>query len=264
METRITRLSACLLVATMLSVSAAHAATFTAVPTYDEQTTNLYTITGEASNNNITAAAFGTLVNNAFTAGTGGVLNFDNDTLDSDTAFDVTFDGGSQALSISSTELGITTAQTHSTVNNGISNVAGLSGGRHVGAGGSFTWTFGTSLTAFGLTAVSRDNDPTVSMTVNLEDGSSVNLGTEIITATNTNGGLAFDPGTGENWDPTNIFFGYQASASNPIVSVDVSQSTFTRYDDLGFVVVPEPGTAALVFAAAGLITLRRRHRMHR
>jgi len=253
MKTRINRLTAGI-VSAMLTVSAAHAATFTAVDTYDEQTTNLYTITGEASGNNITAAAFSTAVSDAFTAGAGGVLNFDNaDLPGQSTSFAVTFGGGSQTLNI-------TSDNTHSTAANGDAvGVTGLSGLQHLGAGGSYTLTFDIPLTAFALSAVSRSTtQPDVTMTVNLDDGTTVNLGTETITSTVVSGN--FDPGEAENWTPTNIFFGYQGSAANPIVSVSVTQSTFSRYDDLGFVtVVPEPASGAVVLTALVMMLIPRR-----
>jgi len=246
--------------ALVLGASAAHAAMFTAVQTYDEQTSNLYTITGEAPNNNINAAAFGTLVSDAFTAGAGGVWDFEEGPTDSSigTNYDIKFNGGNSTLNI------VSNANDHSTLRNGVPawGATGISGSLHFGGNPQdFTFTFDTGLTAFGITAVSRTTEQTIGVSVRLADNTLVSLGEETLDSTGGTG-TTFDPGVGANWDPTNIFFGYQATSANPIVSVEFAGGDdFVRYDDLGFVVVPEPATALVGLALVGMLGLRRRPR---
>ncbi len=84
----------------------------------------------------------------------------------------------------------------------------------------------------------SAGRDP--SLTVTFQDGTTANT-------------------SGANAD--NVFFhGLSGTAANPIVRFSMSQSDFVRYDDLGFIVVPEPSSALLLgLASLGVLIRRRR-----
>ena len=63
---------------------------------------------------------------------------------------------------------------------------------------------------------------------------------------------------SGANADDV-YFHGFKTSADNPIVSFSLSQNNFLRYDDLGFVVVPEPSSALLLGIGGVAAFIRRR-----
>ena len=64
---------------------------------------------------------------------------------------------------------------------------------------------------------------------------------------------------SGANADDV-YFHGLTGTMANPIVSFSLSQNNFVRYDDLGFIAVPEPSPVLLLGLAGVGAFLRRRH----
>lgn len=186
----------------------------------------------------------------AFANKTGGVLDFEsgngftgNFGAGATDAVTVSFDGGAtNALKLYRTD-------TVGASMNPTSNFAYASGTQVLGFGTNQnpTLTFDRPVSEFGITAVARNSYRKVTLTYNL-----VNLSNSSDTLTDTTS-------TDATNNTNSIFFGYQAPSGYGITSVAVaSPDGYVRFDDLGFVSVPEPTSLALLGAWA-LLGLRRR-----
>ncbi|MGF1448593.1 MAG: PEP-CTERM sorting domain-containing protein [Opitutales bacterium] len=214
------------------------------VGVYDEQIDNLSTITAEAVGNNISFVDFQADVASAFAADTGGVWDFETDWGPATPLFDINYGvSGSNVLSLTSTQnLGRNAT--------GNSGTVGISGDFHLGIANNSgaTWSFGSGLTHFGLTGISRVGARTVTLTLTLADGTEIAYDAETIPNVNT--------------EEAAIFFGYEASELNPIIAAEIGTDNFTRFEDFGFIAVPEPSTYALLFGGLSLVVavFRRRY----
>ena len=202
-----------------------------------------------ASNNNVTAlapgsslsiAAFKTEIETAFTNGLGGNIDFETGAnIGDSTSIISSYNGGANTLTITITGGALNT-------NN---NNEATSGTRYAGQSGSSadrTLTFSTPLSVFGLVGLSRGVDRDATITLTLQDTSTVVVGPDTI-------GAASD----------HTLFNYKAVGGNNIVSVVMNTPTgFTRFDDFAFVTaIPEPASAATLvgLTAIGFVALRRR-----
>lgn len=215
--------------------------------------TNGHTIldaTGSISN-----ATFATNVASAFTNNTGGVWDFnsaafgalgDAGIANGDT---ITLSYGTSATNSLVMTLGSTDRINQS--NNGTGELT--SAGLGMGLGGDSatrTFTLSTPLQSIGIFLGNRnDNARSSVLTVTFLDN----------TTASTSGALA-----GPNTTPqSNYFEGLSATGTNYIKSFSIAQNAFVRYDDLGFVVVPEPNELALVAVGmVGTAIFVRRRRM--
>ena len=196
----------------------------------------------EAGGSTVNSTTFASDIATAFANNTGGVWDFEG------TAFNV-LDGETVTLKYG-TSLANSLALT---VNNGgaadidQSNNPGeaTSGSFVLGfAGGANTRTFTSSagLLELGIFNTDRNGaDRLPVLTVTFLDN----------TTASTSGANA------DNW----YFHGFKTTAANPIMSFAISQNNFVRYDDLGFVAVPEPSTMALAGLGLAFVTVLRRRR---
>jgi hypothetical protein len=246
----------------LLSGTRALAITYTGVGVYDENATivspNLISnqvdtdaAAGVGSGSNVSVAQFTIDVLSAFNANSGGVVNFDGAAMTTEKAFDVTY-GLSQANTLTVTLTTLAGAvPTFSFQTGGDANSVPVSGTQYFGlsSGSDFGFTFSVPLVKWGLTALSRTQARTVnSVTITLDDASTYLFSGEAITASTsgTNG-------------PDDTFFGYAAPSGRTITSVAIDASSAMRWDEMGFVVVPEPNAWLLGgFGLFGLIIGRK------
>jgi hypothetical protein len=225
---------------------------------------NALTLNDAASNSaagGITLANFQTLMTGAFASNTGGVINFENATgwINSNGGATTAFgDGAANPVTVSygvaqSESLGLWRTDVDANLvplavdsnsNNGVNVVSGTN---YMGArtsGSPLNFAFSKPLSAIGFSLVPRGQLRNVSMAAILENSSTIVGSTEQITAANT---------------PGPYFWGFAAPVGNRIVGLRVdSPNGFSRFDDLGFVAVPEPGSIALI-SLAGLVLLSHR-----
>jgi hypothetical protein len=239
--------AACCCAALLQSDRNAEAAvTYTGVGVYDESTTIISpnTISNQVDTNaaagtgvgtNLSVAQFTTDVLQAFNNNLGGVCDFEGPTItnDIDTSFDVTY-GAAQNKTLT-VNLTTTSGGTPSNAfETGTANTSlPVSGIQYFGlsTGASYGLTFSKPLVAWGLTALSRTNNRTVnSVTITLDDASTYVFGPEPITISvaGVNG-------------PDDTFFGYVAPAGRTIVRVAMAPNSSMRWDELGFIVAPDP-----------------------
>jgi hypothetical protein len=221
-------------------------------------TTGVYDPTGDGSNdidleatgNDITLAAFRTLVSDAYANNLGGVINFDelsNQLLNGFTADYGT--SGTETLTVtvgSNNVIGPNQSGSAWNVRDASGSNGAISDPKVLR--GAYTWDFDfdTGLSAVAGTIIRRSlAGGSVTATVELQDG------TRLTKVTNQ--------GIGSN---TDVFFGYTALASNPIVSLELANGEFNEFDELGFVtaVIPEPGS--LVLLGLGTVVLLIRYRL--
>ena len=208
---------------------------------------NAIAIADAASNtaaNGLTLASFQALVAVAHTANLGGVIDFEVATgwpavSTNVTSVAATYGlSGADSLTISRTD---SANGFNSNTNNGTNVVSGTG---YLGFQlQNATFTFGTGLSAFGITMLPRGVVRRSTLTFTLDDASTLVTSQETTNATNA------------------LFFGVRAPVGRTITSVAFAEPDgFTRYDDLGFAVNPVPEPASLTaLAFGGLALLRRR-----
>jgi hypothetical protein len=221
---------------------AAASATSIVVNTVGVVNTNAHTIID--ATNSISNTSFASDVTTAFANNTGGVWNFEGSNFSTNIGETVTLNyGTSQANSLVMTiggTNGINTGFVTTTEATSGSQGMGLQGD-----GSTRTFTLNTPLLTLGVFLGNRgDNSRTSVLTVTFQD----------LTTASTSGANA-GPASGSNY-----FEGLSGTLANPIVSFSLAQTNFIRYDDLGFVAVPEPSSALLLglVGFGGLIRRRR------
>ena len=240
-------LIACLTVMT-LAIASTHAALLT-TDVYDPTGDGSNDIDTEATGNDITLADFRTLVDNAYDNDAGGVINFDE-------LSDTLLNGFTADYGASGTETLTVTVGSNNVPGSGQSgsawNVRNASGSNGAISDpkvlrGAFTWDFDfdTGLTAVAGTIIRRSlAGGDVTATVELQDGTRITKVTDQAIGTNTD-----------------VFFAYTASAGNPIVSLELANGEFNEFDELGFVIVPEPATLALLGLGGAVMLAGRKRR---
>ena len=192
--------------------------------------------------NFITQSAMATAVANAFNNNTGGVIDWEP----ANGWVANTQNALSQTVSYGTSQSGLLTI----TRNDGAGNTFGpttaggsptTSGVNYLGFSGSgspVTLSFGTGLLDWGMTELNRFASRTVTFSFTLADSTVINY------AAQTQDPLA-------NNSDANNWYGFQASAANPLVGVTITANGFARFDDMAFIVaptaVPEPGSLALI-----------------
>jgi hypothetical protein len=239
----------------LLTGSQVQAITSAGVGVYDESATviapNLVSnqvdtnaAAGVGAGSNVSVAQFTTDVLAAFNADAGAVVDFEGAALTTEKTFDVTY-GVSQAntMTVTLTTLaGGVPAFNFQT--GGDANSVPVSGTQYFGlsSGSDYGLTFSTPLVQWGLTALSRTASRTVnSLTITLDDASTYVFSSEAIAASTS----------GIN-GPDDTFFGYSAPAGRTITSVAIDASSAMRWDEMGFVVVPEP--SAILLSGIGIL----------
>jgi hypothetical protein len=193
----------------------------------------------EATGNSLTATAFASDIATAFANNTGGVWNFDGAAFAVENGETITLSYGvSQANSV------VMTLSSGLGINQSANGGEATSGGFVMGLAGDAstrTFTLDTPLLALGIFNTDRNDAGRLPvLTVNYLSGPSAST-------------------SGANADNT-YFHGLSGTLANPIVSFSISQNAFVRFDDLGFVAVPEPTSAALLgLVGFGAILRRRR-----
>jgi PEP-CTERM motif len=117
------------------------------------------------------------------------------------------------------------------------------------GVGSPVTLNFSTGLVDWGMTQLDRFASRSATFTFTLADNSTITYAAQTQDPSANNTGA-------DNW------YGFQASASNPLVSVGITANGFVRFDDMAFVVAaPEPGSMVLLGMGCitGLVAYRRR-----
>lgn len=210
-------------------------------------------------------ATFGPAVSAAFTAGRGGVINFEVAENTAGTSLEASYASGAKTLNITASEafsiqtfsgstpvsgtFGLLLPSANDSNDNATLTFTGITGGEP-----------GEAVTSVGFALLSRntgtgtsDYTQTVTVIATFSDGSTA-------TASDTiNGANGTD----------DTFFGFTAPAGLSIASIGFdpaldARDSRTVIDDLGFVtsVVPEPASASLVVLAAGGLLARRRRRV--
>jgi hypothetical protein len=241
------------IIAALSCIQAAHGAiSFTAVPTYDAAT-NANAV--ESSGTALDVATFTTRMADAFTAGKGGVINFDNGTgaapnwifnYGSGSSVGVTVTGGQ--LNMNATDAAAIRATP-------------ISGNSYYRLGlSTTTLVFDTPLSEFGFTLLARSSARTLtSIVITLTDNSSFTLAGSSSVALPANTITSSSNYLTESGSGPDRFFGYVDTSSLGIKQIVINGSENLVMDDFGFVAVPEPSIAALAFAGATIAAARRR-----
>lgn len=205
---------------------------------------------------------FRAAVASAFTAGNGGVIDFEGPAgNDFTTAFTTTYAAGAKSLAVTAAPgFRIASGPSTSTQISGNSAISGATSGSADVAAYGFTFgpvtggSPGEAVTRVGFTLLSRTGYPT-------------NPTPFTVTATFSGGGttvLTSDITSGNGTDDT--FYGFTAPAGQSITGIAISSNQTSRptfADDLGYItsVVPEPASLGLLFPGALLLAGRRRAR---
>jgi hypothetical protein len=211
-----------------------------------------------AASSNVTLADFKTDVLAAFNSNTGGVVDWENGTLNGgNQSIDAVYGTSqSQTLTISLTDttriLQVGTASNGESIPISGSNRTGLGSG----TGNNFGLSFSQPLSEFGITVLVRSGARNVTMGVFLDTTDApadVTFALEAIA----------DGGTGSINGTDDTFFGYKAPPGQSIAKVFFTNSGLIRFDDIGFVVVPEPHTWLLGVTGLLALALVRKQRSH-
>lgn len=205
-------------------------------------------------------AGYAAIFSQAYTAGQGGVITFDNITLTSTDVNDATLSvsygaGGASTLTITtSTNYGNYQFQSAAVVGTPISGgtYMRVRGGTVSGQIGVQSFNFSQALSHVAFTVLARtDASRNVTGTVTFNDGTTAQLSSTI-------SGSAL---------PTNdTFFGFTAPDGKTITGMKISagDANYFAIDDLAFVVaIPEPSAALLGFLSLGTLLARRSRRAH-
>lgn len=190
----------------------------------------------EATGNSLTQADFATAVGTAFANNTGGVWDFDSTFAQVDASDTITLSYGASevndlVLTLSGGSVDRATVSSEATSGSGALGLVSNSDTR--------TFTSDTGLLTVAIFNTDRNGATRIpNLTVTYLD----------TTTASTSGANA------DEW----FFHSLSGTLANPIVSFSLEQSAFVRYDDLGFIAVPEPGSLALL-GLGGLCVLRRR-----
>lgn len=193
----------------------------------------------EATGNSLTSTTFASNIATAFANNTGGVWNFDGTNFNVNGGETITLNYGvslTNSLVLTLGGNGINQGFAAGEPTSGTDTVLGL-------GGDALTRTFAlsTPLLTVGIFNTDRNDAGRLPvLTVTYQDTTTAST-------------------SGANADNT-YFHGLSGTLANPIVSFSISQNNFVRYDDLGFVTIPEPGSAALL-GLVGLGALIRRRR---
>lgn len=198
----------------------------------------------EAAGNSLNVTSFASNIATAFASNTGGVWNFDGANFLVNVGETITLNYGTSAANAE--VLTLSSGNNINQANTGTTEgTSGGPAGSMLGLGGDAstrTFTLSTPLLTLGIFNTDRnDASRTSSLTVTFLDNSTAST-------------------SGTNADDY-YFHGLSGTAENPIVSFSLSQSNFVRYDDLGFVVVPEPSSAMCLMGGVGMFALMRRRK---
>ncbi len=192
----------------------------------------------------------------AFVAGTGGIINFDNNTGTSSGLITVTYGGGSLNIGRVNDGSGI--------LMNSVATIQAtpISGSSYYRLGGNPNgFNFSTPLSSFGFTVLSRSTARNISVTVTYSDLTTYNLISAYSVGKNT--AITGTPAPADylvsDASGPDTFFGFQAPEGKYITSITISGDN-PVIDDFGFVTVPEPSVSLLGIAGlAGFLIRRRR-----
>lgn len=193
----------------------------------------------EASGNSLTASQFATNIGTAFAADSGGVWNFDTTYSQVNSGDTITLSYGiSQSEDLVLTLTG--GAINRYAVPGSFETTSGEYAMGLFNSTAARTFTPDKALLTVGYFSVDRNNaDRFPSLTVTYQDSSTAS----------TSGANAGDL----------YFHGLSGTLDNPIVSFTISQNNYIVYDDLGFIVVPEPSSAFLALLGTSVIAFRRK-----
>jgi hypothetical protein len=201
----------------------------------------------------LTASSMAAAVATAFNNDLGGVIDWEPANGWSANSQNATFQTVSYGLSQANL---LTITRTDSanlfgpTTGGGSPPTSGVNYLGFTGSGSPVTLTFSTGLTDWGMTQLNRFASRTVTFSFTLADNTVINYDAQ-----------TQDP-SADNSDANN-WYGFHASADNPLVQVSFTANGFVRFDDMAFIVasVPEPSSAALIGLGLtfGFATMRRR-----
>jgi hypothetical protein len=237
------------------SVSSNAALVINAIGTYDENTVNANAVEHVATGDMASYNNFKTFIAGEFTAGRGGVIDFESFTFSEDqTASNFNRMEVKYGSGLTST-LNVTRASSTGSANGNFSlrndNYpigTPISGAYALRSNTSnHHYLFGTGLSHLAFTVLSRTGARTLTTLITFDDGTTSELP-----------GIAIATGTAEH----DTFFSFTAPEGKAITHLNIqsANSGYIDIDDLAFVVIPEPSAIALGMLGA-LPLLRRRRR---
>lgn len=198
----------------------------------------------EATGNSLNVTTFASNIATAYANNTGGVWDFDGAAFAVNVGETITLNyGNSQANSL------VMTMSSGNTINQAVINTTEqTSASNGLGLANATTdrvFTLSTPLQSIGIFVGNRgDASRTSVLSVTFLDNT-----------TASTSGANMGPAPGSNY-----FEGLSATGTNYIKSFSLSQNNYVRYDDLGFIAVPESSSAALLgLVGFGALIRRRR-----